>query len=142
MTSRRLKTLLAMLLTLTLLACVPPPRKKSVSLPVGTLSQMQVRNLFLDHTVESETFSKGRTSVSYYSPNGEVHQLRDGKKRYGHWRVKKNGRICLSMEGDKESCRIIVREGDSYTKYVVKKDGNHKPVVKYNWFKAGNRLGF
>lgn len=137
-----MRIFLALLLSLSLFACVPPPSKKSVSLPVGTLSKQEVRNLFLDHTVESETISKGRISVSYYNPNGQIIQLQDGKKRVGHWRVKSNGRICLAMEDEKESCRIIVRKGNSYTKYVVKKDGNHKPVVKYNWFKGGNRLEF
>jgi len=114
----------------------PPP----VPLPEGTLTQEKVLALFNDHTVESATVAKGRVSVTYYCPCGEVHQLRDGQKRSGTWRVTQNGRICLTMEGGEESCRIIVQEGNDYVKYVVKKDGNHKPVVLYNWFKEGNPL--
>jgi len=114
---------------------------QELPLPEGTLSQDEVIKLFVDKTVESVTVVQGRVSVSYYSPDGEVRQQRDGQKRNGTWRINKNGRICLAMEGDEESCRIIVREGDKYVKYVVKNDGNHQPVVRYNWFKPGNPLG-
>jgi len=107
--------------------------------PEGTLGRAELIEMFHDHTVESVTLHKGRVSLSYYSPTGEVRQLREGKRRYGFWRVRDDGRICLRMEENAENCRIVVREKDgSLRKYVVKKDGNHQPVVGYRKFVEGN----
>lgn len=114
-------------------ACVTPP----IVLPPGTLNAEEVLTLFSDKTVTSVTISKKRESISYYDSNGEIRQLRDGKKRNGTWRVTKNGRMCLKF-GAKEKCRILVKENGKYRKYVVKNDGQHRLVVDYSSFKAGN----
>ena len=109
------------------------------TLPEGTLDRKELLDLFHDRTVESITLHQGRVSFSYYSPTGEVRQLRDGEKRTGFWRVRDDGRICLRMEDNREKCRIVVHEKDgSYRKYIVKKDGNHEPVVGYRKFIEGN----
>jgi len=114
-------------------------KKPSVELPANTLDRTQVMALFEDRTVESRTVNKRRFSVTYYHPEGEVRQLRDDNKRYGFWRVRPNGRICLQMETLKEKCRIIVRvPGGSYRKYIVRKNGQHQPTVDYVRFWKGN----
>ncbi|MEA3363749.1 MAG: hypothetical protein U9Q61_10845, partial [Thermodesulfobacteriota bacterium] len=99
-----------------------------------------VTRLFSDKTVQSVTVRKGRVSLTYYDPNGTLEQLRDGTKRYGSWRVTKNGRICLAFEGSREKCRIIVKEGKLFKKYIVKKNGQHQYVVRYRQFLPGKQL--
>ncbi len=109
-------------------------------LPLGTLSGPEVEVLFSGKTVESVSVTRGYTSYTYYDPNGEARQVREGQRRYGHWRINESGRICLQMEVGREKCRIIVQEGGVYKKYVVKKDGNHELVVRYRSFRVGNPL--
>lgn len=121
-------------------ACAPRAVDRPVgNVPAETLGRTKVFALFYDKTVESVTLGKGRVSLSYYSPTGEIRQLREGQQRLGTWRVNKNGRICLAMDGAKEKCRVMVREADgSYRKYVVKKNGKHRAVVGYRRFIPGN----
>lgn len=112
--------------------------KQDVPLPVGTLDAAAVTALFSGKTVESITNNSGRISLTYYNPNGELRQLQYGTKRSGTWRVRQDGRICLSFPGASNQCRIIVKEGDTYQKYVVKRNGQHQPVVTYRTFRDGN----
>ena len=109
-------------------------------LPLGTLKKEQVIKLFSGQTVESVTANKSRVSHSYYSPDGTVEQVRNGAKRYGKWRVRSDARICLQMEALEEKCRIIVKEGDEYKKYIVKKNGHHQHSVSYRKFAPGKQF--
>lgn len=109
-------------------------------LPVTTLKRDEVIDLFSDKTVESVTATQGRVSLSYYSPDGKVEQLRNGVKRTGTWRVTGSARMCLQMENLQEKCRIIVKEGDEYKKYIVKKNGNHQHSVSYRKFMEGKQF--
>jgi hypothetical protein len=90
--------------------------------------------------VESVTAKQGRTSLSYYSPEGKVEQLRNGVMRRGTWRVSNSARICLQMENLQEKCRIIVKEGNEYKKYIVKKNGDHQHSVSYRKFMQGKQF--
>jgi len=113
-----------------------------VRLPSGTLTAKEVVKLFSDRTVETRTVVKKRESLTYYHPDGEVVQQRNGTTRHGFWRVRKDGRICLQMEELEEKCRIIVRGlGGGYRKYIVRKNGLHQPTVDYLNFVEGNQLG-
>lgn len=113
-----------------------------LQLPSGTLRADQVITLFSDKTVQTRTVVKKRKSLTYYHPEGEVVQLRNGIMRRGHWRVRDDGRICLQMEELEEKCRIIVRGlGGGYRKYIVRKNGLHQPTVDYLDFLEGNQLG-
>ena len=109
-------------------------------LPTGTLNKKQLVALFSDQTVETVTAKNGRASLSYYGPSGSVEQLREGIKRRGKWRVNKADRICLQMQNLKEKCRIVVKQANSYKKYIVKKNGQHQHSVTYRTFTAGNHL--
>jgi len=110
---------------------VPPP---------GTLDATSVTALFSGYTVESRLDSSGRVSLTYYNPNGQLRQLQEGAKRDGVWRVRDDGRICLKFGTEKEKCRIIVKEGNSYAKYVVKKNNMHERVLTYTSFHPGNQV--
>ena len=105
---------------------------------IGTLDAAAVTALFSGKTVESVLDKTGRVSLTYYSPTGELRQLQNGEKRNGRWEVRADGRICLDLPEDDRQCRIIVKDGDVYRKYVVKKDGMHEPVVTYKSFRNGN----
>lgn len=109
-------------------------------LPQGTLNRKQLKKLFADKTVVSITAKKGRSSSTYYGADGSVTQLRNNQKRYGKWRVTKQGRICLQMEDLKEKCRIIVNEDGVFKKYIVKKNGRHSHSVSYRDFISGKQL--
>ncbi len=129
---------LALLVTLLLVTgCASTGR---VAPPAGALDANEIRALFSGQTVKSVTFSKGRVSDIYYMPSGELRQLRDGKVRSGTWRVQKKGRLCLQIEDNPENCRAIVKAGNTYVKYVLRKDGSHQPVVRYISFTPGNPL--
>lgn len=109
-------------------------------LPLGTLKKKQIIKLFSGQTVESVTVSKSRVSHTYYATDGTVEQLRNGAKRYGKWRVRNDARVCLQMEDRGEKCRIIVKEGDDYKKYIVKKNGHHQHSVSYRKFATGKQF--
>ena len=111
-----------------------------VAPPDNALGADEIRALFSGQTVKSVTFSKGRVSDIYYMASGELRQLRNGKVRSGTWRVQKKGRLCLQIEDNDENCRAIVKAGNTYVKYIVSKDGNHRPVVRYISFTPGNPL--
>lgn len=112
----------------------------AIALPAGTLTAQEITALFSNKTVHSVTVVQGRRSVSYYAPDGEIFQMRNGVKRTGHWRVTKDDRICLRMEDLPEKCRIIVAENGGYKKYIVKKNGMHQATVTYLSFQEGNNL--
>lgn len=115
--------------------------RKAVVLPPGSLDAAEVTALFSGKTVRSVLDENGRVSLTYYNPNGELRQLRRGIKRSGSWQVRKDGRICLQFEGKKRRCRIIVKEGPAYSKYIVKRDGNHQRILTYTSFRSGNLVG-
>lgn len=109
-------------------------------LPFGTLKKKEVIELFSGRTVESVTASQSRVSHTYYAPDGAVEQVRNGAKRYGKWWVRSDARICLQMEDRREKCRIMVKEGDEYKKYIVKKNGHHQHSVSYRKFAPGKQF--
>ena len=133
-----MNTIKIMLVSVLLIVLVEGCASTRVTLPPGTLNATEVTALFSGKTVESKLDKSGRVSLTYYNPNGALRQLQNGQKRNGTWRVKKSGRICLQFAGDKESCRIIINEGPFYRKYIVKRDGNHQPILTYTSFRSGN----
>ncbi len=114
--------------------------KSTPALPAGTLGGTEVRALFFDQTVKSQN-SSGAVSLTYYDPNGILQQKRDEQFRSGTWKVKSDGRICLTMTGEERKCRFILKENNQYIKYRVKKKSRIKPLVTYLSFQPGNRIG-
>ncbi len=113
---------------------------KKPILPKGTQKRKGIVKLFSGMTVESVTASKGRVSQTYYDPDGSLVQLRSGVERSGKWRVNKNDRMCLQMEGLEKKCRIIVKEDGEIRKYIVKKNSRHQHSVSYRNFLQGKRF--
>ena len=112
----------------------------SPSAPLEKLRKNEIFMLFSDKTVESETVRKGRVSLTYYNPDGTLILFRSGKKHSGTWRVTDKDRMCLKIEGSKEKCRIIVKQGASYSKYIVKKNGQHQRSINYRQFMSGKHF--
>ncbi len=111
------------------------------SLPaLEKLNNKAITMLFSDKTVASETVSKGRTSLTYYHRDGTLELMRNGEKHSGTWRVTDKDRMCLKLEELQEKCRIIVKQGDTYSKYIVKKNGQHQKSVKYLRFLPGKQF--
>lgn len=138
---KSLRYLLLALFTITLIGgCAVKKSQKEMPLPLGTLTASEVNVLFTGYTVESVLNSSGRKSLTYYNPNLEMIQLQNGAKRSGYWRVREDGRICLKFGTEDEKCRIIVKEGETYYKYIVKKSGNHERVLSYTSFRKGNLI--
>lgn len=131
----------ALLLSTFVTGCAKIEKKSdsaAIMLPAGTLDAASVKALFSGYTVESKLDSSGRVSQTYYNPDGRLRQLQDGAKRDGAWKVRDDGRICLQFGNEREKCRIIVKEGETYVKYLVKKNNMHERVLSYTAFRKGN----
>jgi len=113
---------------------------KTPSAPLEKLWKNEIVKLFSDKTVESETVRKGRVSLTYYNPDGTLVLFRNGKKHSGTWRVTDKDRMCLKIENSKEKCRIIVRQGTAFSKYIVKKNGQHQRSINYRRFMPGKHF--
>lgn len=109
-----------------------------IVLPAGTLNAAEVTKLFSGKSVESILDKNGRKSLTYYNPDGSLRQLQDGNRRSGVWRVREDGRICLDFAGERDRCRVVVKEGNTYVKYIVKKNGQHERIITYRSFRDGN----
>lgn len=109
--------------------------------PNGALNATEIRALFNEQTVKSVTFSRGTVRETYYMAGGEMRRLRKDKVTTGTWRVRKDGRLCQQIGDHEEACHAIVKAGSTYVKYVVRKNGNHRPIVRYISFTPGNPLG-
>jgi hypothetical protein len=130
---------------LVLCACAAPHSTAKysthgVQLPPGTLGPSEVTALFFNKTVKSRN-KGGNVSQTYYSPNGTLKQIRDGQVRTGTWKVRPDGRICLTMAGEKGQCRYILKKNDQYRKFKLTKKGKAKKVVTYLSFQSGNQIG-
>lgn len=130
---------------LVLCACAAPHSatrygSTGVQLPPGTLGSSEVTALFFNKTVKSRN-KGGDVSLTYYSPNGILEQTRDGKTRTGTWKVRSDGRICLTMTGEEGKCRYVLKENNEFSKYELGKKGKIKKVVTYLSFQSGNQLG-
>lgn len=102
------------------------------SMQIGRqLPAHEVEALFSGKSVTSRNLKTGTVSVSRYTRDGRVLQQREGRQRAGTWRVIADGRICLRMELEDESCRWIRQEKNgSYQKYRSNKPFA-TPVITY-----------
>lgn len=106
---------------------------------VRPLNQSEVRSLFEKHTVTSRNLSTGTVSVSYYSKR-KVSQIRNGDKRTGRWRVKRNGLHCLTMELNEEVCRYVRLDADGVYRKYPSPALWEKPIIEYVKIEPGKNL--
>lgn len=105
-----------------------------------TLTEDEVRDLFVGHTVDSQNRRTGLNSITYYHPNGRAIQKRLWSQRSGTWSIQDNGQICLAFGKSSKQCRHIIKEGDRIYKIRANSDGEMQKVVRYRVFVEGNRL--
>lgn len=104
--------------------------------PGRQLQATEVRQLFAGQTVTSRNLSNGVVSVSRYGWDGSVRQQREGRQRLGHWRVLPDGRICLRMEGENESCRWMRQEADGVYRKYRESHAFARPIIAYTHLKG------
>lgn len=125
---------LALIAATCLQACSTLPGLSSSQLDAG-----EVRGLVAGNTITSRNLDTGTTSTAYYSPDGRVTQTRKGDVRRGTWSVKADGRMCMEMESNKPSCRVVRRDAQGvYRKY--KPNNLFTPIIAYERIERGNRL--
>lgn len=112
--------------------------KPNIVLPEGVLTAPQIEQLFTDRTVVAQDTDE-EERVLYFGRDGAVRQIRDGMISDGTWSVRGDSRLCVEIDGDR-GCRAVVRRGEVYLQYVVKKDGNHRPDLSYIAFRDGEQL--
>lgn len=99
----------------------------------------EVQTMFAGKTVYARNAKTKTKSVSYYTPDGKVRQLRNGRKRTGVWFVDGKGRMCLQMDDAiKPSCRVVVMGDDGVVKKYRRSNKRWKLAVVYERFVDGN----
>jgi len=101
--------------------------------------QGELPTLFAGKTVYARNVKTNTESVSYYTPDGKVSQMRNGRKRTGIWFVDDRSRMCLQMEDAlKPRCRVVVMGDDGVVKKYRRSNKRWKLAVVYERFEDGN----
>jgi len=99
----------------------------------------EIRTLFAGKTVYARNVRTDTQSVSYYTEDGQVRQLRNGRKRMGIWYVDPKGRMCLQMDDAlKASCRVVAMGDDGVVKKYRRSKKRWLLSVVYERFEPGN----
>ena len=116
------------------------PENPEIVLPQGVLNAPQIEQLFTGKTVAATIESKDQSMVFFFGKDGKVLRVRDGWQKSGTWETRKDGRLCIDLKRSRRDCRIIVKQGEQYRQYAVKKDGNHHYELTYTTFLDGEQL--
>jgi len=119
--------------TLLIASCFNP-----AAFAASELSATELKSLFSNSTVNAYSeLNKAPVSL-FYDENGEVRGIfSSGKKGMTRWWVKDSGHICLKgKKGD--MCFVVVANGNSYEKYLVKSDGTKLLAFSMESFSSGN----
>lgn len=112
----------------------------AVGLPDGYLSAKELRRLVYNTTAEVDFRGSQGTGLIYFSPNGELKQIKNDILSKGFWKVRNNDRLCIKLGNDDWDCRILVPKKSKYRQYVVKKSGKHRHELTYDKFHQGRQL--
>lgn len=103
------------------------------------LTAAQLKTLIPGNSVSGFADALGKNYSAYYSPDGVLVQLLEGKmKRKGNWKITDDARFCTQFPTEKEKCTLIyLRDNGEYQR--VKDDGmatnTMKKFYKGNAFK-------
>ena len=94
------------------------------------LTQQQLKTLIPGNSVSGFADSLGKNYTAYYSPDGVLIQLLEGKmKRKGNWAIDDEGKFCTQFPTEKQKCTFIVhRDNGEYQR--VKEDGMATNTMK------------
>ena len=93
------------------------------------LTREELLELVYDKTVDCRKEKDQSTCVNYFSPEGELAQLRDnGKRKDGRWFLDDSDRLCILWNGKyKPLCFVVTENGDGT--YNMTKKGKHKATI-------------
>jgi hypothetical protein len=111
-----------------------------VVLPEGVLNAQQIELLVQDKTVATSVEDGNREELFYFGKDGKLQRVLDGLQSTGRWNIREDGRLCTQLQGKGRDCRIVVKQGQTYRQYVVKKDGNHRYDLTYTQISEGQQL--
>jgi len=112
------------------------------NLKPGPLDDEDILTLFSDNTVDGRHLRKNFTFTRYFAADGRLIGFNDHKgKRTGHWRVEKK-MLCEQFDEQQESCREIVKEGNTIKKYATTRKGDRVVAIIYKRFRYGNPENF
>lgn len=111
-----------------------------VVLPEGVLNAQQLEQLVQNKTVATSVEDGKREELFYFGKDGKLLRVRDGLQSTGSWNVRDDGRLCTQLQGKGRDCRIIVKQGQTYRQYAVKKDGKHRYELTYTQIREGEQL--
>ena len=109
------------------------------ALAADDLSAAEVKKLFSGKTVEGINVNKGYSFKAYFDPKGTIRAAYPFGTRQGKWQVNKKGRKCIRWKDKKkQNCNLIVRDGEVYKEFKIKKNGDRKHVATFKKFTDGN----
>lgn len=102
----------------------------------GDLSGEEVRKLISGNTVEAIHTNEGYSIVTYFSPDGTLRQIREGKLASGTWSIDNKGQLCSIREGWGGECRVITQEGNVWKAYKIPKNPSKERKHKRTFTKV------
>lgn len=107
----------------------------------GALKAAQIQTLFTDKTVTAIRIKDERSSRTFYHRWQVFYREQDGTVEKGEWNVRPDGRLCEWRGWDRKRCRAIVQvDPETVMQYRLRKNGDHRPILRYLAFEPGNRL--
>lgn len=110
------------------------------AVPGEIVKQSELKSLFYDKTVEVEILKPQQTVLTYFSPNGELRQIKKRRLYKGSWKVTKGDRLCTKIGSNSRKCRIVRWDGNQFKQYIVKKNGDDIHELTYSKFHQGKKL--
>lgn len=93
------------------------------------LNQDELLDLIYDKTSDCRKEKDQSTCVNYFSPEGEIAQLREsGVRKDGHWFLDDSGRLCILWHGKYKPLCFVVTENEDGT-YNMNRKGKHKSTI-------------
>ena len=122
MLSRLVSVLFVFFLTLPVCYAESPDSAKS-------LDRFELEELVLDKTASCRKEKDKSHCVNYFSPEGELVQVRDsGKRKDGRWFLDDSDRLCILWNGKLKPLCFVVTKNDDGT-YNMVKSGKHKSTI-------------
>jgi hypothetical protein len=87
------------------------------------LTADQVKSLIAGNSAAGFADALGKNYTAYYSPDGKLIQLLEGKpRRQGTWKITEKGDFCTQFPAEQERCtKVVPAENGQYQR--VKDDG-------------------
>ena len=96
---------------------------------IEQLDSFELYDLVFDQTADCRKEKDQSLCVNYFSPEGNLTQLRDnGDRKTGRWFLDDTDRLCILWDGKYKPLCFVVSEGPDGTYKMVRK-GKHKSTI-------------